>query len=217
MEQMKLFGQPGWGSAIVELQLAWYGCDYDFAAVGDLFKEPEARARLTDINPLEQVPTLVMPDGAVMTESAAITLLLAEMAGSDSLVPAPGSAQRATFLRWLVFIVANIYPTYTYGDDPSRFVAVGEAQKPFLKSVDAYACRLYSQLEDVAGEPWFLGERFSAIDIYLAVLTNWRPNPAWFEKHAPRLFTAAQATSKLDVLHAVYERNFVGVTDQPTT
>jgi hypothetical protein len=31
--------------------------------------------------------------------------------------------ERAKFLRWLVFIVANIYPTFTYADDPSRFVA----------------------------------------------------------------------------------------------
>lgn len=79
------------------------------------------------VNPLSQIPTLVMPDGSVMTESVAITLALAELTGSNELVPEPGASERNTFLRWLVFFPANIHPTYTYADDPVRFVAVKEA------------------------------------------------------------------------------------------
>ena len=30
MPKMKLFGEPGWGSAIVEAQLDWYGIEFDF-------------------------------------------------------------------------------------------------------------------------------------------------------------------------------------------
>jgi len=96
----RLYGRAGWGSAIVEAQLAWYGLPYAFEPVGDLFKEPDARARLEKVNPLAQVPTLVLPDGTVMSESAAITLLLADITGRDSLVPGPQSAERASFLRW---------------------------------------------------------------------------------------------------------------------
>src|SRR5437868_13539616 len=109
-----LWGRAGWGSAIVEAQLAWYGLPFRLEPVGDLLREPQARAALEKVNPLAQIPTLVMPDGAVMSESAAITLLLADITGQDSLVPGPRSAERANFLRWLVFIVANIYPTFTY-------------------------------------------------------------------------------------------------------
>ena len=120
------------------------------------------------MNPLAQIPTLVLADGTVLTESAAITLYLAEFTGQDSLVPKDGDAARLPFLRWLVFLVANVYPTYTYGDDPSRFVDGEEAQRSFKAHVDAYAKKLYGVLEGVAGAPWFLGERFSALDIYLA-------------------------------------------------
>ncbi len=204
---MILYGEPGWGSAIVELQLAWYGCDYEFERVGNLFEDPGARDRLLSVNPLAQVPTLILPDGAVMTESAAITLYLAELVGNDSLVPAPGSDERAAFLRWLVFIVANVYPTYTYADDPSRFVEVADAQKPFRDAIDAYACRLYSQLEEVAGQPWFFGDRFSALDIYFAVMTEWRPNPPWFEANAPKLRAIAMATQERAELRDAWRRN----------
>jgi GST-like protein len=206
MERMKLFGEPGWGSVLVEAQLAWYGFAYDFERVGDLFKTAEARERLVKVNPLAQVPTLVLGDGSVMTESAAITLLLADYAGNGELVPPPGDPDRARFLRWLIYVVANIYPTYTYGDDPSRFVAAG-AQQEFKERVTQYAKKLYSILNANAGSPWFLGERFSALDIYVCGISRWRPGRDWFAANAPRLFEIAARTESLPRLEPVWRRN----------
>ena len=210
MSSYKLWGRAGWGSSLVEAQLAWYGLPFAFESVGDLFKEPHARAKLEKVNPLAQVPTLVMPDGSVMSESAAITLLLADVAGSDSLVPAPGAPERAAFLRWLVFIVANIYPTFTYADDPSRFVSVNAARDPFRAATDSYAQRLWRQVDGAARGPWFLGERFSALDIYLGVMTRWRPKRGWFESEAPRLFAIARRADQVPELAEVWKRNFPG-------
>ncbi len=73
---MKLYGELGWGSVLTEAQLDWYEIDYDFERVGDLFKSPGSRQKISEINPIAQIPTLVMDDGTVMTESAAITLHL---------------------------------------------------------------------------------------------------------------------------------------------
>ena len=203
-----LWGRAGWGSTLVEAQLVWYGLPFTFEAVGDLFKEPDARAKLEKVNPLAQVPTLILPDGKVMSESAAITLLLADIAGSDSLVPGPGAAERAAFLRWLVFIVANIYPTFTYADDPARFVSVGAARDPFRAATDAYAQRLWRQVESAALRPWFLGEHFSALDIYVSVMTRWRPKRGWFESETPRLFAIARRTDLKPELGEVWKRNW---------
>ena len=202
-----LWGRPGWGSALVEAQLDWYGLPFAYEPVGDLFKDPDAKARLEKVNPLAQVPTLVMPDGSVMSESAAITLLLADITGSDSLVPAPGAKERAAFLRWLVFLVANIYPTFTYADDPARFVSVSNARDPFRAAADAYAQRLWRQVESAAGAPWFLGERFSALDIYIGVMTRWRPRRGWFETETPRIFAIARKADQRPELKETWRRN----------
>lgn len=204
----KLFGRPGWGSVMVEAQLALYGLDYTIEDVDDPFKSAEARAELQPYNPLAQLPTLILPDGQVMTESAAITLHLADVTGSDALVPAPGDPERPRFLRWLVFIVANIYPTFTYADDPARFVPGEEAQKGFRANVDAYAKRLWGMVESDAREPWFLGDRLSAIDIYISAMTRWRPRREWFAANAPRLTANALAADALPELQAVWMRNF---------
>lgn len=203
-----LWGRPGWGSALVEAQLDWYGLPFAYETVGDLFKDPDAKARLQKVNPLAQVPTLVMPDGSIMSESAAITLLLADVTGSESLVPGPGAPERQKFLRWLVFLVANIYPTFTYADDPARFVAVNAARDPFRAAADAYAQRLWRQVESEAGAPWFLGERFSAIDIYLDVMTRWRPRRGWFEAETPKLFAIVRKTDQRPELKETWRRNY---------
>jgi GST-like protein len=207
---MKLYGEPGWGSVLAEAQLDWYGIDYDFERVGDLFKSADARQKLSKVNPIAQIPTLELADGTVMTESAAITLYLAELAGNDALVPAAGSTDRAMFLRWLIFIVANIYPTFTYGDEPSRFVAGREAQENFKQTVNEYAMKMFLVLEENARQPWFLGERFSALEIDLCTLSRWRARRPWFAANTSKLNAIAIACDEIEALRPAWQRNFPG-------
>lgn len=207
---MVLYAEPGWGSAIVEAQLAWYGLEVEIRRAGDLFEWPAARRALERVNPLGQIPALLLPDGQVMTESAAITLWLADHTGSDDLVPRADEPCRPGFLRWLVFLVAAIYPTFTFADDPARFVPDEPARPGFRAQVDAHAQRLWRIAEDAAGTPWFLGERLTAIDLYLAVMTRWRPRRPWFADNAPRLHAIAERADALPKLAAVWARNSGG-------
>ncbi|MGL4494497.1 MAG: glutathione S-transferase family protein [Beijerinckiaceae bacterium] len=205
---LTLYGHPGWGSTIIEAQLDWYGVPFRYEDAGDLFKDAHARQKLLTLNGVAQVPTLVLGDGAVMTESAAITLYLADLSHSDSLVPAPQAPERAAFLRWLIFIVANIYPTFTFADDPARFVAGEEAGQHFAAQVGAYRQRLWRIVEGQAQQPWFLGERLSAIDIYVAVMSHWQPRHEWFELNAPKLNAIAAAVARQPRLKPALLRNF---------
>ena len=203
----KLFARPGWGSVLAEAQLAWYGLPFEIEDLDDLFRSAGARERLSPLNPVAQLPTLILPDGTVMTESAAITLYLAETVGSTELVPAPGEEERPRFLRWLVFLVANLYPTFTYADDPARFAPAAAAAE-FGQNVGRYRERLWDMVERETGEPWFLGQRFSALDIYLAVMTRWGPWRAWFAEHRRRLCDIAVRAEARPQLAQVWQRNF---------
>ena len=203
----KLFARPGWGSTLVEAQLAWYGLPFEVEDVDDLFASAAARERLSPVNPVAQVPTLVLPGGEVMTESAAITLYLADVAKSAALVPAADSVERPKFLRWLVFLVANIYPTFTYIDDPARF-APADAGEKFAENVARYRESLWGMVAREAGAEWFLGSRFSALDIYLAVMTRWRPRRLWFAEHLPVLHGIAVRAETRPELAQVWRRNF---------
>ena len=181
-----LYARAGWGSALIELQLAWYGLPYRIEEVGDLLREKAAADRLRPVNPLAQVPTLVLPDGQTMTESAATTLHLAEATKRDDLVPPP---PRPQFLRWLVFLVANIYPTFTYGDVPARFVPGEEAQKAFEANVNAYARHLWTVMEADAGAPWLAACHHAWREL-------WQPGWPGPPRPAPMAAAAARAAAQ---------------------
>jgi GST-like protein len=199
-----LFGARGWGSVLAEATLTLAGIPYTRDEVDPRVPGP-ALDRLRAANPLCEIPTLVLPDGVVLTESAAIVLHVAELAPHAGLAPAPGAPDRAAFLRWLTYVVAAIYPTFTYGDVPTRYVTAGDELRA---STDARREQLWRHLETVAGAPWFLGDRFSALDVYVAVMTRWRPRRAWFAAHCPRLSAIARATDARPDLAPVWAANF---------
>ncbi len=203
--ELRLWRRPGWGSAIVEAQLALYRLEAELVDPGDL-RQPQALAALQRVNPLGQIPTLELGDGRVLTESAAMTLWLAERTGSELLVPGPQADERAAFLNGLIFVVANIYPTFTYGDVPERFAGAAGAAT-IVERTDAYRLRLLRQLAAGAGE-WLLGARFSALDLYVAVMVQWRPGRDWFRTDLPALAAIADRVWARPELAAVRAANF---------
>ena len=142
------------------------------------------------------------------TESAAIVLHVNDLAAAAGLLPPPGDAQRPVFLRWLVFLVSQVYPTFTYYDFPARWVGSEAAQADMKERLGEYRKRLWHQVEGQAANPWFLGERFSALDIYVWAMTRWQPRRPWFAAECPKL-TAIATTAYADPrLAKVQQRNF---------
>jgi GST-like protein len=166
------------------------------------------RERLLAVNPLGQVPSLVLPDGSVMTESLAIVHYLDDLAPQAGLVPARGQPTRNAFLRWTTFLVTAVYPTFTYGDEPGKWVEDVNAAKQLRESTNRHREAQFLRLEEVAGDPWFLGTEMTAIDLYVAVMTRWRPGRKWFTTHTPRIVAIAERTSATPGVADVIKRNF---------
>lgn len=195
------------GSMIVEAALTLSKLPYEVEMIP--YGEPgPQRDRLLSLNPLGQVPTMMLPDGRIMTESAAIILHLADQAPDAGLVPPAEEATRPMFLRWLAFIVAAIYPTFTYGDDPARWTGDEAAGTHLRTATDARRKELWRYFAaQNPCKPWVLGERFCALDLYVAVMTMWRPGPDWFKQECPALAAIAERVSQLDALRDVWKRN----------
>jgi GST-like protein len=107
-----------------------------------------------------------------------------------------------------VFIVAAVYPTFTYGDDPAKWVRNEEGAKQLRESTNRHREALWRQVDAAAESPWFLGERRSALDIYLTVMTRWRPRQEWFAANTPRIVAIAQRLAALGEIAPVLEKNF---------
>ena len=200
---MQLYGARQHGSAITEAMLALAGRRYEFVDV-DGFKKPgPAQDRLRAVSPLQQVPVLVLDDGTVLTETAAIALYLSDLA--PGLAPAVGTAERVRFYRLLIWLVANVYPTFTYGDYPERWAP--SAPQELDDATGRHRERLYLWLEEQVTEPFVLGEDVSALDVYVAVLFAWRPRPDWFRRNTPKIARIAERTRQLPPVAEVMKLN----------
>jgi len=191
-----VYGASGTGSAIIEMALELAGIPHIVKEI--VYDKPgPTRDALFEVNPLGQLPAVIFEDGTIMTESLAILMAIDDRCHELGLVPARGEPERLRFLRWAVYLVAAVYPTFTYGDEPERWIySDAAAGKTLRHTTDKRREGLLEVLEHEADAegPFFLGARFSAIDLYLAVMINWRPSREWFEWKAPKLMRSALAT-----------------------
>ena len=104
--------------------------------------------------------------------------------------------------------MAAVYPTFTYGDDAAKWVANEEGAKQLRESTNRHRENLWRQVEAKPRGPWFLGERMSALDLYIAPMTYWRPGRKWFAANAPKLFAIAEKASATPRVADVIKKNF---------
>jgi GST-like protein len=207
MKDWQLFGVRGWGSSLAEAMLEWVNERYDFVDVEGFDRPGPRRDRLLAVNPLARVPTLLAQDGQVLTESAAIAIHLAELRPEAGLAPLPGDRMRAPFLNRLVWFVSALYPTFTYRDYPERWAP--DAAEQLVARIDAYRQCLWRQFEAEVGEgPWVLGSEPSALDIYVGVMSHWRPRRTWLKRNCPRLHAIAERADDPPAIAASMRRNF---------
>lgn len=190
-----VYGALGSGSIAVEAALELLNLPYKVIE-GATWSEEKARTRVAKINPLEQVPALVLPTGEVMTESAAILIWLADKHSEAGLCPPANSAQRAAYLRWMVYIPASIYSMFWVRDDPSR-LAHNEDSEAVIKHRTAERIAECWRLMDgqVDPAPYILGDTLSVLDIYVTVVSRWTPRRKRFYQEAPKL---AEVVKRID-------------------
>jgi GST-like protein len=169
-----LFGTRGSGSAIAEAALVLL--DADFRSVDAASWEPgPGRDELTRVNPLCQIPTLVLPDGAVLTESAAILIHLGLAHPDSGLLPG-AVARRAQALRGLVYIAANCYAAIGIIDYPERWCT--DTDEAMATRIRAGSTQRLHQLWDVfadtfPAQPFLGGSTLGALDLMAAVVSKW--------------------------------------------
>ncbi|HST44725.1 MAG TPA: glutathione S-transferase family protein [Luteimonas sp.] len=161
-------------------------------------KAPEYLA----INPMGKVPALVHGD-VVVTEGAAICAYLADAFPAAGLAPPHGDPARAGYYRWLFFAAGPVEAAVTAK-------ALGLLPPPEKAGMVGYGS--FEQTVDVlelavgAADPWLLGERFTAADVYLGSQVAWGlmfktlPVRPAFEAYVGRLQARAayQRASALD-------------------
>ena len=168
MTELVFYTNPMSRGRIVRWMLEEVGAPYRTVLLdyGTTMKAPEYLA----LNPMGKVPTIQRGD-AVVTECAAICMWLAEAYPDAALAPPVGAPERAACLRWMFFGAGPVDAAVTaasFGFDTQDAQAYARAGWGNLESV---ADALAGLLSD--GRDFLLGERFTALDVYLGSQIAW--------------------------------------------
>jgi GST-like protein len=209
-----VYGAAGSGSTPVEATLTLLGAPYRVVERA-VWEDAAAAAEMEHVNPLRQVPALVLPPngsgaGELMTESAAILIHLADSHPGSGLSPATDSPLRPRFLRWMAYIAAQIYALYWIRDDITR-LAADKAHEHVLRERTAArisACWTMMELQAAPAGRFMLGDDISVLDLYLAVVSRWGPRRRGFYAAAPRLGDVARHVDGEPRLAAFWAERF---------
>jgi glutathione S-transferase len=202
-----LYGDLGSGAFSAEAALAEAGVPYNFELVL-LDKNEQKQPAFLAINPSGKIPALRLPEGEIVTESAAILLTLADHFPQARLLPPQASNDRAFAYRWLAFMAGEIYPIVEIVDYPARFVPEGAAAEALrAKARDRIRERILIVERMIRG-PFLLPNGFSILDIYAAMFTRWSLEPDWKLANLPKLMALAEAVSLRPAIAPVWRRHF---------
>lgn len=202
----KLYGRPGSGSLAVQVVLEELGAPYERIWVG---REAADVARFRAVNPTGRVPALVLPDGTVMFESAAMLIHLTLSHPHSALAPQSGSSRHAAFLQWMVFLSANVYEAALRMYYSARYSTRGEADAEAIRERGTSDFCTHLALISQGLGPYVLGADYSIADVYLYMLASWYPGEKTelyarapkLQAHA-RLVSARPAVAKVEADHA---------------
>jgi glutathione S-transferase len=169
-----LYYYPANANAAPHMLLQEIGADYELALV-DRKVNGQKSKEYRKINPNGRIPAL--EDGElVLFESAAIIPHLVDHQPECGLAPPAGTAERAKFYQWLIFLTNSLqeelmiyqYPDRLTGDNAKAMAAV-------MRGAEKRASNFLDVIDDHLKNsgPYFLGDQVSAVDLYFVMLARW--------------------------------------------
>lgn len=205
---LTLYGAPASGAVAVEAALTLLGLPYELIE-GATWAEEAARDRVATSNPMRQIPTLVLPDGEVMTESAAILIYLADLDPAATLAPAPNAPQRRQFLRWMLYVSSAIYALHWIKPDVGRIGAPEAAREAVVNAVHERIAFCWANMDSQLNPGrYLLGDELTALDLYVAVVSRFGPWRERFEEVAPRMTPAVHRVDQDPRLAPLWRERF---------
>jgi GST-like protein len=206
-----LYGKKGSGSASTQAALDIAGAPYRIVETASW--EPNAAFQdLLKVNPLGQIPTLVLPDGSALSESAAILIHLGGAHPESGLLPADAPV-RAQAVRGMVFIAANCYAAISVIDFPERWCADADNDDAVKERIrNGTKARLHKHWEMFAdlfpAAPYLSGDKLGALDLYAAVVSKWSGTRKHLQEHRPAFYAVLMRIESHPKVAAVFAQHW---------
>jgi glutathione S-transferase len=195
-ESIVFYHNPMSRGRIVHLMLEETGAPYTIKLLN--FERGEhKKAEYLAINPMGKIPAIVHR-GVVITEAPAICTYLADAFPAAHLAPALDDPARGTYLRWMFFAASCV--EYATAD---RMLGRPATEKTSTLGYGTYEDTINTLEKALTPGPYVLGDRFSAVDVYLGSAVGWgmmakaiEPRPV-FQAYVGRVFERPAAKRML--------------------
>lgn len=203
----KLYNVKAWGSLAIHCMLEEMELPYTNIWMSpEQVRAPEFRA----ISPLGMIPALGLSDGRSLYESAAIVSFLVAAHPEKQMSPVLGSPAYGDFMSLLHFMSTEIYGLENIAF-MAEFYAPGHEEslrRKVWEQSDTHWLVLEKRL--AASGPWLMGRDYSALDLYLFMLSVWaKPSELAFHGKFPALAKLTAGVRARPKLKAVLEAHGV--------
>ncbi len=166
MAGLTFYTNPMSRGRIIRWMLEEVGQPYETKVMqygGDLKSEA-----FLSVNPMGKVP-VVVHDGHVVTECAAISAYLADAFPQAALAPPPGDGLRAAYYRWLFFGAGPVEAAVT---NKALQLEVPPGREG-MAGYGSFDLTMQTLEHALAGREYLVGDRFSAADLYVGSQLGW--------------------------------------------
>jgi glutathione S-transferase len=166
---MKLYFAPGTISLMPHVALLESGLSFVAVRVDEASKKMADGGEYKTINPMGYLPALMLDDGSVLIEAAAIAQYIADRDPAGKLAPPNGTIERARLQSWLNFLSSELHKGAL---GPLFYPALDERAK------DVFRARLrarFAFLDQHLSAREYLLDNYSVADVGLYAITGWAP------------------------------------------
>jgi glutathione S-transferase len=131
------------------------------------------------------------------------------------LAPKVGTPERAKFYQWLTFLTNSLQEELMIYQYPERLAGDDAAATAIVKrGAEARASAFLDVIDDhlKANGPLFLGDKLSAVDFYLVMLSRWARPMGKPPRSRPSIAKLLDKVTSLPSVRRAYERE--GITDE---
>ena len=169
---------PGNANLTPHMLLEELGVPFSLSLV-DRADNAQRSAAYLALNPHGRIPTLVdhQFDQLVVYETAAICLHLVDQHAEAGLAPAVGTAARARFYQWMMYLTNTVQTEMHPYFYPERHVADPAAAADVKATAERRLAGMFDAMElQLSDGPYVLGDDLSVADHFLFMLTRWTRN-----------------------------------------
>jgi glutathione S-transferase len=195
---MKLYYAPATISLMPHVALLESGLSFVAVRVDEASKKTADGGDYYAINPLGYLPALVLDDGSVLLEAAAIAQYIADRDPAGRLAPPHGTIERARLQAWLNFLSSELHKG---GLGPLFYPALDERAKDVFR--ERLKARFAFVEQHLSTHEYLLGKDYSIADVGLYAMTGWAPRVGFDISAYPNLIAHHTRIANRDAVREV--------------